>query len=100
MGDNSKGQCDVAGWTNITQIATGTWHTVGLKHDGTVVAVGQNYDGQCNVDGWTRILQVAAGKYHTVGLKSDGTVTATGGSTSIALSGGSVGANSSLTVSH
>jgi len=44
--------CNVAGWTNITQVAAGLWHTVGLKADGTVVAVGLNSFGQCNVDGW------------------------------------------------
>jgi alpha-tubulin suppressor-like RCC1 family protein len=27
-------------WRDITQVAAGTAHTVGLKHDGTVVAAG------------------------------------------------------------
>jgi alpha-tubulin suppressor-like RCC1 family protein len=27
-------------------------HTVGLKSDATVVAVGYNYYGQCDVSGW------------------------------------------------
>ena len=53
-------------------------HTVGLKSDGTVVAVGDNYYGQFNVGSWTNIVQVAAGDSHTVGLKSDGTVVAVG----------------------
>jgi len=51
---------------------------VGLKSDGTVVAVGSNPYCQCNVDGWTDIIQVAVGEGHTVGLKSDGTVVAVG----------------------
>ena len=51
---------------------------MGVKADGTVVAVGANYDGQCDVSGWTNIVQVAAGRYHTVGLKSDHTVVAVG----------------------
>ena len=55
----------------------GSLYTVGLKSDGTVVAVG--YDmGQLNVGSWTDIVQVAAGSNHTVGLKSDGTVVAVG----------------------
>ena len=62
----------------IPMVATGDGYTVGLKSDGTVVAVGQNDDGQCDVDGWTDITQVAAGLSHTVGLKSDGTVVAVG----------------------
>ena len=51
---------------------------MGVKSDGTVIAVGDNASGQCNVGGWTDIIQVAAGVYHTVGLKSDGTVVAMG----------------------
>jgi alpha-tubulin suppressor-like RCC1 family protein/ABC-type branched-subunit amino acid transport system substrate-binding protein len=51
---------------------------VGLKSDGTVVAVGSNSWGQCDVGGWTGIIQVAAGWAHTVGVKSDGTVVAVG----------------------
>ena len=53
-------------------------YTVGLRSDGTVVAVGDNGYGQCDVGAWTGIVQVAAGGYHTVGLKSDGTVVAVG----------------------
>lgn len=68
------------GWGNIpiTQVAAGGYHTVGLKDDGTVVAVGDNGDGQCNVGDWTDIIQVAAGAEHTVGLKDDGTAVAGG----------------------
>ena len=52
--------------------------TVGLKTDGTVVAVGQNYLHQCDVSDWTNIVSISGKKYHTVGLKSDGTVVAVG----------------------
>jgi len=53
-------------------------HTVGLRLDGTAVAVGFPYTGLCNVAGWTDLESVSAGANHTVGLKSDGTVVATG----------------------
>ena len=59
-------------------IAGGDGHTVGLKADGTVVAVGDNEYEQCNVSGWSNIVAVACGYIHTVGLKSDGTVVAVG----------------------
>lgn len=58
--------------------AAGARHTVGLKSDGTVVAVGDNANDQCNVSSWTDIVSVSAGANHTVGLKSDGTVVAVG----------------------
>jgi hypothetical protein len=61
VGWNDYGQCNVADWTDIIQVAAGSEHTVGLKSDGSVVAVGRNYHGQCNVADWTDIIQVAAG---------------------------------------
>jgi len=71
-------ECNVGGWTGINEIAAGTWHTVGLKSDGTVVAAGDNHFGECDVGGWVNIVQVAAGGDHTVGVKTDGTVVAAG----------------------
>ena len=59
-------------------VAAGDRHTVGLKADGTVVAVGDNKYGRCDVSDWTDIVAIAAGSYHTVGLKADGTVVAVG----------------------
>ena len=74
----SPPEFEVGDWTDIIQVAAGVGHTVGLKSDGTVVAVGYNEYGCCNAGGWTDITQVAAGWSHTVGLKSDGTVVAVG----------------------
>ncbi len=51
-GYNAFGQCDVDSWNNIVQVAAGQWHTVRLKSDGTVVAVGSNERGQCNTADW------------------------------------------------
>ena len=68
-------------WDRIAvrdSIATGLNHTVGLKTDGTVVAVGDNGHGQCDVGSWADIVAVSAGAWHTVGLKADGTVVAVG----------------------
>ena len=63
------------GWKNIVQIAAGSWHTVGLRVDGTVVATGYNEYGQFNVSGWSDIVAIDAGDWATVGLKRDGSVT-------------------------
>lgn len=59
-------------------IAAGSWFTIGVNMDGTVVATGTNREGQCDVGNWKEIIAVCAGQYHTAGLKRDGTVTATG----------------------
>lgn len=70
-------------WENIIGIAAGgggrigKGHTVGLRADGTVVAVGDNTYGQCNVSEWKNIVAIAAGDWHTVGLCADGTVVST-----------------------
>ena len=63
-------------WGEITQretLSAGWDHTVGVKSDGTVVAVGENEDGQCEVSDWTDIAAASAGFHYTVGLKTDGT---------------------------
>ena len=79
IGEYHGGQCNVGDWTNIIAVSAGGYHTVGLKADGTVVAVGSNREyGQCNVGAWRDIVAISAGSYHTVGLKSDGTVVAVG----------------------
>ena len=61
---------------DLSTIAAGYNHTVGLKDDGTVVAVGVG--NHTNVSAWTDIKAIAAGEYQTVGLKNDGTVAAVG----------------------
>ena len=84
-GGEEYGKCNVSSWTGIVQVATGTYHSVGLRGDGTVVATeyiqsgeyNRNY-GQTNVAEWTDIIAIAAGTEHTVGLRSDGTVVAVG----------------------
>ena len=66
------------GIKSVQRISAGYSHTVGLKADSTVVAVGYKYYGECDVSDWKGIVAVAAGNSHTVGLKADGTVVAVG----------------------
>jgi len=51
-------------------IAAGRCHTVGLKSDGTVVAVGRNKEGECNVSGWRDIEAVAVGNVRVMLIQS------------------------------
>ena len=62
----------------IVAISVGSNHIVGLKSNGTVVAVGDKSYGQCDVNGWTDIVAISAGSRHTIGLRADGTVVAVG----------------------
>ncbi len=66
---------------NPGRLAVGYHHTVVLRDDGTVLAVGDNSYGQTNVGEWRQIVAVAAGAYHTVGLTADGRVLAVGDNT-------------------
>ena len=78
VGWNSKGQCEVGGWSDIIAVSAGDHHTVALKSDGTVVAVGDNNRGQCDVGEWSDIIAVSSDNDHTIALKFDGTVVAVG----------------------
>ena len=78
MGRNDDSRCNTSLWTDIVAVNAGGFHTVGLKADGTMIAVGSNSNGRCNVRKWTDIVAVSAGGRHTVGLKADGTVDAVG----------------------
>ena len=59
-------------------VSAGKDYTVGLKSDGTVVAVGDNRFGQCDVSGWTDVVAIDAGVFHTVAMRADGTLLAVG----------------------
>jgi len=104
VGNNDVRQCSVSEWRGIVAVAAGGYHesvttsitttvnrahdghTVGLKADGTVFAVGgttgpggtysKGWDskGKCKVHDWSDIIAIAAGEDHTVGLKSNGNV--------------------------
>lgn len=75
-------------WHDIVAISAGggkpgvpgeQGHTVGLRSDGTVVAVGDNGRGQCDFSKWEgeKIVAIAAGGFYTVGLTEDGRVVTT-----------------------
>jgi alpha-tubulin suppressor-like RCC1 family protein len=79
-----------AGFTGITAIAGGSYHSLFLKNDGTVWSSGYNYYGELGDGTWndahtpvqasslSNIIAIAAGYYHSAYLKSDGTVMSSG----------------------
>jgi hypothetical protein len=52
VGRDDYGQLDVAGWSDIVQVAAGGLHTVGLKSDGTAVTVGRVISDSFVIPGW------------------------------------------------
>ena len=62
----------VDGWMDMTQLAMGNGHTVGLRSDGTVVAAGNNHCGQCDVEEWKDVVYIDAKGQCTIGITRDG----------------------------
>lgn len=77
-GDDSFGQCAVAGWRGVKAVCAGAYHSVALFADGTVAAVGRNDEGQCDTQAWRDVVAIAAADYATFGLKADGSVVCCG----------------------
>jgi alpha-tubulin suppressor-like RCC1 family protein len=67
------------GLSNAVAVASGAYHNLVLRSDGTVIAWGNNVYNQTNVPvGLTNVAAVASGDYHCLALRSDGTVVAWG----------------------
>jgi hypothetical protein len=65
--------------TDFFMVAAGSYHSLGLKFDGTIVAGGENGDGQCDVPAPNAdFIAVSGGEWYSLGLKSDGSIVAWG----------------------
>jgi alpha-tubulin suppressor-like RCC1 family protein len=89
-GDNSHSQLiPPPGLTNAVSVAAGSWHSLALKADGTVVAWGgrdrwsqggwrASRNGTEVPQGLSNVVAIAAGEDYSLALKADGTVIAWG----------------------
>jgi len=75
--------------SNVTAIAAGNWHSLFLKSDGSLWAMGNNQYGQLGDGSYNNtnspeqivagnVTAIAAGYYHSLFLKSDGSLWAMG----------------------
>lgn len=65
-------------WKNVSKIAYGGSHLVGIHANGRVSAAGTNENGECNILNWTGIDKVVCAHGLTVGLNKDGRVRVAG----------------------
>lgn len=72
----NKGQCDVSGWTDITEIACGRDFIVALKEDGTVVTTMVDFDKNL-LDTWSNVVSISAHESDVTALCRDGSVLST-----------------------
>lgn len=102
-------QVGIAG-SNITQIAAGRSHSLGLKSDGTVLAWGDNSSGQLGnnsttssnvpvqVSSFSNAIRIAAGGNHSVAARNGGSVVSWGSNSNGQLGNGT-NTNSNVPVS-
>lgn len=65
--------------SGFVSVAAGSFHSLGLKADGSIVAWGWNGGGQCNVPSPNAgFLAVDGGESHSIALKADGSIVAWG----------------------
>ena len=79
-GFNDYGQTNVpVGLTNVVGIACGSYNSLALLADGSVVVWGDNrYGGNFLPLGLTNVVAIASGGVHSLALRRDGTVVAWG----------------------
>src|SRR5207253_2553404 len=75
-GINSDGQISVpGGLSNVAAIAAGSFHSLALRKNGTVVGWGRNDHGQCSVPrDLSNVIAIAAGYQHSLALKDNGSI--------------------------
>ncbi len=69
---------DISSWQNIVAVGATREGCVGLRSDGTCVAIGQYIVGNGDIFRWKNVISVACGAFHALALHSDGKVSACG----------------------
>ncbi|MGO8837123.1 MAG: immunoglobulin domain-containing protein [Limisphaerales bacterium] len=79
-GDNSGGQTTVPGnLASVIAVSGGDYHSLALRHDGTLIAWGYNGDGQTTVPtNLLRFVSIASGASHNLAITENGSLAAWG----------------------
>ena len=81
------GEWDVSGWRDVVRLFSGSYYTVGLRSDGSLLVTGGEFGSfgfLSQLGSWRNITRIAVSpcdnieEGHIVGLHADGTVTAAG----------------------
>ncbi len=75
----SEERLNISKMHRLHSISSSGEHIVGLRNDGTVVAIGSDIDKRFgDYWEWTNIVSISTGMHHIVGLKANGNVIADG----------------------
>ncbi|MDM8005952.1 MAG: thrombospondin type 3 repeat-containing protein [Phycisphaerae bacterium] len=77
-GDNNYGQTTTPAGEDFKAIAVGGYHSLALRHDGSIVGWGYNNLGQTAVPAGNDFVALSAGLEHSVALRADGSLVAWG----------------------
>jgi len=79
-GDNSGGQTNVPGnLADVVAVSGGDYHSLALRHDGTLIAWGYDGDGQTSVPtNALRFVRIASGASHNLAITENGALVAWG----------------------
>ncbi len=73
-GRDNEGQATPPSGNDYTAIASGFWHGLALKTDGSIVGWGKDSDGQATPPSGNDYTAIAAGGNHSLALKTDGSL--------------------------
>jgi hypothetical protein len=77
-GNNTYGQASSPGGNDFVAVGAGSYHSLALRQDGTVVAWGDNTYGQGTTVAGNDFVKIATGAEYNLALKRDGSVTGWG----------------------
>ncbi len=73
-GYNNAGQTNCPAGNDYRAVASGFYHSLALRGDGTLTGWGENGDGQINCPAGSNYVAVSAGSHFSIALRADGVI--------------------------